>query len=129
MKKIISLLILSMVMLIAGSLTANAQGNWKTFSSAKVSYQSSYKGSFSVVDPSDGLWMVYLGKEVQKGVYVLLDEDRHNTGNLINLKKSGYTGWWGWLSPKDADSNRSARQRGQKATFYPGVYELMIQDD
>lgn len=125
MKKITAILIIMIGGFLASSLEVKAQAEWDTFSSAKVGYQSSYNGAVPFVDLSEGIWMVHIGKQLQKGVYVLLDEDGRNTGNTITLRRSGLTGRWGWLSPKDSESKK--RDKSRKASFHSGTYELMLQ--
>ena len=131
MKRLLFVLTVMMGVLTIGTFHTKAQSYWKSFKSVKVSYQTSYKGSVPYCDPSEDLWVVNIGKEVQKGVYILLNEDKKNTGCLINLKRSGYSGRWGWLSPKDADSHKTSKQRSLRAkgTFYPGYYDFEMNDN
>lgn len=131
MKKLLFIIALLGITTALGIQQTHAQSNWKTFDNVKVSYLTSYSGAVNYVDPTEDLWMVTIGKEVQKGVYVLLDENRRNTGCVVNLRRSGLSGWWGWLSPKDAQARMTAKQRSSRArgTFHPGLYEIMIKDE
>ena len=107
---------------------ASSQIPWKNFDKVKIGSDSNNSSKWLNYDDSDEIWMVYLGREVKRGVYVLLDDEKSPTGNLIYLNKSRLSGLWGWLTLYKTNKGKpSSKRLNQGKGYFPdGYYELML---
>ena len=114
---------------------AHAQINWINFDSVKLFPQNDYVFAFppdTNFEDDDFWeneeWMIILGREVRPGVYVMLDEQRQNTGSLIQIKESGLSGLWGWLMLHYTNAEKPDRPayKDYPRYFHTRRYTLML---
>ncbi|MBD5296624.1 MAG: hypothetical protein HDR89_01500 [Bacteroides sp.] len=115
--------------------TLSAQIHWVSFDRVKIKTQNGYRGTF----PSDSnfednhfheddIWCVSLGREIREGVYMVLDEDGYQTGNIIELNERGLSGLWGWLTLHytNAESPYKEHHQQGRGFFHTRHYSLML---
>ena len=140
MKKIIILFVLSILSFTQFysencGFSVAAQINWLNFDRVKITVQNGRIGTFpsdsNITDNrfrEDDSWCITLGKEVRQGVYIILDENGNNTGNLISFGETGMSGLWGWLilHYTNAESPYKEDHAKGKGFFHTRHYSLML---